>query len=495
MFGVVAAVHNGPTPTVDLYLNGSQATGKSQNLTTNVKIIALQYQPSMGDVVMVARGLWRTRTSHVVIGKIAGSASPYSQPLGGIDSQGRYVSGPNAVWGGAGLPSATLGMTGDWFLQTDLPVVWFKAFGVWTPLPTGVTSFNGRIGLVTLTPADIVGAIAPGAVNNVLTSTGTAWASLPATGGSGAVSAVSNSDGTLTISPTTGAVVASRAALTGDVTASAGSNATTVAKIQGTTIASPPGGTTAFLRGDGTWAVPSGGSGTVTSASVVSANGFAGSVATATTTPAITLSTTITGVLKANGTAISAASAGTDYLTPSGSGASLTGITASQVSAVPTSGPANGYGITGNTGASPTPAVGLTTASTTLASNQTVTSSAATLLTLTLAVGTWLVTVNAQMANGAGVNQVADVYIGSAGTATYTVAGPQVDSAGVGSGSALATRFSMGFTCIVTVSSVTGGDTVIVQVIGTQASAGTIVAKGDTESTLPATGATAVRIA
>lgn len=47
--------------------------------------------------------------------------------------------------------------------------------------------------------------------------------------------------------------------------------------------------------------------GTVTSVSVVSANGFAGTVATATTTPAITLTTTITGVLKGNGTAISAA--------------------------------------------------------------------------------------------------------------------------------------------------------------------------------------------
>lgn len=53
-----------------------------------------------------------------------------------------------------------------------------------------------------------------------------------------------------------------------------------------------------------------GGGGTVTTVSVASANGFAGSVATATTTPVITLSTTITGVLKGNGTAISAATAG-----------------------------------------------------------------------------------------------------------------------------------------------------------------------------------------
>jgi len=54
---------------------------------------------------------------------------------------------------------------------------------------------------------------------------------------------------------------------------------------------------------------PSFGSGTVTTVSVVSANGFAGTVANATTTPAITLTTSITGLLKGNGTAISAAAA------------------------------------------------------------------------------------------------------------------------------------------------------------------------------------------
>ena len=58
------------------------------------------------------------------------------------------------------------------------------------------------------------------------------------------------------------------------------------------------------------------GSGSVTSVSVASANGFAGTVATATSTPAITLSTSVTGVLKGNGTAISAATSGTDYLAP-----------------------------------------------------------------------------------------------------------------------------------------------------------------------------------
>lgn len=72
-----------------------------------------------------------------------------------------------------------------------------------------------------------------------------------------------------------------------------------------------------FLTSNGgtsapSWTTPSS-SGTVTTVSVVSANGLAGTVANATTTPAITLSTSITGILKGNGTAISAGTSGTDY--------------------------------------------------------------------------------------------------------------------------------------------------------------------------------------
>ena len=79
----------------------------------------------------------------------------------------------------------------------------------------------------------------------------------------------------------------------------------------------------------GYYNLPSPGSGTVTTVSVVSANGLAGTVANPTTTPALTLSTTVTGVLKGDGTAISAAVAGTDYVIPSGS---ITG-TASNITA------------------------------------------------------------------------------------------------------------------------------------------------------------------
>jgi hypothetical protein len=77
----------------------------------------------------------------------------------------------------------------------------------------------------------------------------------------------------------------------------------------------------ATLTGNGTSSSPlsvvgGGGSGTVTSVSVASANGFAGTVATPATTPSITLSTSVTGLVKGNGTAISAAIANTDYQSP-----------------------------------------------------------------------------------------------------------------------------------------------------------------------------------
>ena len=71
-----------------------------------------------------------------------------------------------------------------------------------------------------------------------------------------------------------------------------------------------------ILRGDNTWATYY--TGTVTNVSVVTANGFTGTVATSATTPAITITTSVTGLLKGNGTSISAATAGTDYLTSVG---------------------------------------------------------------------------------------------------------------------------------------------------------------------------------
>ena len=66
------------------------------------------------------------------------------------------------------------------------------------------------------------------------------------------------------------------------------------------------------------------GGGTVSAISVVTANGLAGTSDGNASAPALTLTTTITGVLKGNGTAISAATVGTDYSV--GTSALATGI-------------------------------------------------------------------------------------------------------------------------------------------------------------------------
>jgi hypothetical protein len=58
------------------------------------------------------------------------------------------------------------------------------------------------------------------------------------------------------------------------------------------------------------------GAGTVISVGVATANGFAGTVTNPSLNPVITLSTTVTGMLKGDGTAVSAATAGVDYVEP-----------------------------------------------------------------------------------------------------------------------------------------------------------------------------------
>jgi hypothetical protein len=76
--------------------------------------------------------------------------------------------------------------------------------------------------------------------------------------------------------------------------------------LQGLTPASG-GGTANFLRADGTWAAPSGtGVSTIT---INSTNGFAGT-SSGGSTPALTISTTVTGILYGNGTSVAAAVAG-----------------------------------------------------------------------------------------------------------------------------------------------------------------------------------------
>ena len=226
---------------------------------------------------------------------------------------------------------ATAGTTGS---ATLIPVVTIDTYGRVTSITTAanpqgtVTSVTGTSPVVSsggATPA-ISMAAATASVNGYLTSTD--WTTFN-NKGSGSVTSVTFTGGIISVATGTttpaftvagtsggipyfasGTTWASSAALTQyGVVYGGGAGAAPVATAAGTTGQV----LTATTSGAPTWAAPAT-SGTVTSVSVVSANGFAGTVTTATTTPAITLTTSITGLLKGNGTAISAAVANTDYV-------------------------------------------------------------------------------------------------------------------------------------------------------------------------------------
>lgn len=98
------------------------------------------------------------------------------------------------------------------------------------------------------------------------------------------------------------------------------SDAAVVVKGAATTGVTVPAGVSAAIAWNGTdFGLVGGG---VNTLSVATANGLAGTVGGTSSAPVITLSSTITGLLKANGTAISAAVSGTDYA-PATSGSSM----------------------------------------------------------------------------------------------------------------------------------------------------------------------------
>ena len=268
-----------------------------------------------------------------------------------VDTTGRVTYATNIALSLGAVTSVGLSAPAD-LSVTGSPITTSGTLGLdWTTPPTGTGAMVRATSPTLVTPA--VGVATATSINKVAITT-------PATGstltiqdgftltvnGNATVSGTNTGDQTITL---TGDVTGSG---TGSFAATIANNAVTLAKMATVATATFLGRTTAgtgnvealtatqatallnnvvgdsgsggtkglvpapaagdaaaskFLKADGTWTTP-GGSGTVTSVSVVSANGFAGSVATATTTPAITLTTTITGILSGNGTAISATS-------------------------------------------------------------------------------------------------------------------------------------------------------------------------------------------
>jgi hypothetical protein len=215
------------------------------------------------------------------------SAGTYTAPTIVVDATGRITSASSntlnagtvtSITAGTGLAGGTITNSGTISLATYGTA---GTYGTASNVPVFVTNAYGQISSVTNTPIAISGsqvtsgtlAIAVGGTNSNATPT---------------AGAVVYGNGTAHVFTAAGAL--------GQVLTSQGSGAPIWTSVSGT--------------------------GTVVTVSVVSANGFAGTVANATSSPAITLSTTITGVLKGNGTAISAAVSGTDYA-PATSGSSI----------------------------------------------------------------------------------------------------------------------------------------------------------------------------
>jgi hypothetical protein len=119
-----------PIGSIDVYPNGAQNTGNSDNLILAVKTFPW-YVPAVGDCVIMLRGHGRSRSSRYALGKPNGSASPYPTPLGGIDANSRFNAHLLSAWGAIAVPSNSMGANGDWCLSQN-GHIYFKSSGAWS---------------------------------------------------------------------------------------------------------------------------------------------------------------------------------------------------------------------------------------------------------------------------------------------------------------------------------------------------------------------------
>lgn len=307
---------------------------------TGAGTLALTYS---GTALPVANGGTNSTTAQTAINTLAGAVTA-AQYLRG--------NGTNVVMSA---------------IQTaDVPTLNQNTTGTSANVTGTVAVANGGTGLSTIAALSIPVAntldtyttVTPAAGQSIRINAGaTSWEAYSPSAGSGTVTSVALSAPsifTVSGSPvTTSGTLALTYSGTALPVANGGTGQTTIAALSVpvantlntfTSVTPAAGQSIRINAGNTAWEAysPSAGSGTVTSVSVVSANGFAGTVATATTTPAITLSTSITGVIKGNGTAISAATAGTDYVAP-GTATTFTAAQSFAASGILLKGSSTGY--------------------------------------------------------------------------------------------------------------------------------------------------------
>jgi hypothetical protein len=182
---------------------------------------------------------------------------------------------------------------------------------------TGSETFTVTGGSVTQINGTTLDGVSPAVGDRILIK------DAPAASGTGSGGSDQPGNGIYTVTANTTNLSVSRAGDLSGTINPAGAftfvEAGTANKGMGYVVVDPTTPDTAFTYGTNNikWSIFSSAGTGVSSVSVATANGFSGTVANPNTTPAITMQTTVTGLLKGNGTAVSAATASSDYMAPS----------------------------------------------------------------------------------------------------------------------------------------------------------------------------------
>jgi autotransporter family porin len=278
---VIAVARGSNTSTITILAGGSN----SINARSSITMSDTSAQTDSGMIYLIATSTttWQViAAANTDFGLNMNVSGIMSSAL--IQNSGLFQSTGEVMWG-VNPQTSVYSVTGSDF--------WIPCNGTFTvTLPPASVVNEGRMVIIsnggagTITVASGGGTVdlttLPANSGAIYMTDGTNWPAISSynTGGTGSVSSVANSDGTLTISPTTGAVIASRPAITGDTTIAAGSNVSHTVAVNGTSVPATPSTGQVLTATSGTtatWQTPS--TGYARSINTVSSNTSAGSAA------------------------------------------------------------------------------------------------------------------------------------------------------------------------------------------------------------------------